>query len=279
LTEAHARRLLVAGRAVLLLAAAAAVVAAVRLGRHREPPPGAAVSRYACPMHPEVTAAAAGTCPICQMALEPRAGQVRADNDEDAATLAAGGRAEALLRASIGLVRRHVLPQQVYGPAQVAADGVVEAWLYKDEIASLDDDDRAWFSRPPTGGPPLALRRSGEPPRTWDGACARVCFLLPAGAVARPGDIGWVMLVRRPRAMLVVPSTAILQSPEGPYVLTYTPASRSFARRPVEIGKAFHGVTAVMAGLKEREVIVAMNASFFEAEHRGQGAPTRGGPP
>jgi Cu+-exporting ATPase len=34
--------------------------------------PGAAPSRYTCPMHPEVLADSPGPCPICGMALEPR---------------------------------------------------------------------------------------------------------------------------------------------------------------------------------------------------------------
>jgi hypothetical protein len=70
--------------------------------------------------------------------------------------------------------------------------------------------------------------------------------------------------------MLVVPSSAVLESSDGPYVLAYSPADRTFTKRPVETGKVFTGFTAVVSGLREREVIVAMNAFFFDAERRMQ---------
>jgi Cu+-exporting ATPase len=50
-----------------------------------EPDPAAMVagrSEWVCPMHPEVVRDAPGTCPICGMALERRAGAVQEDDGE-----------------------------------------------------------------------------------------------------------------------------------------------------------------------------------------------------
>jgi hypothetical protein len=57
-------------RLVLLFAASALAIAGVGVAFRDEAEAGAK-DRYSCPMHPEVTAAAPGQCPICKMALEP----------------------------------------------------------------------------------------------------------------------------------------------------------------------------------------------------------------
>ncbi|MCE9595718.1 MAG: copper-translocating P-type ATPase [Planctomycetes bacterium] len=47
------------------------------------PPKPASASTYVCPMHPEVTSAVPGDCPICGMALEPRIVSSGASDDEN----------------------------------------------------------------------------------------------------------------------------------------------------------------------------------------------------
>jgi hypothetical protein len=63
--------LVVGARMLLLLAAVALALAGVAVAVRDESKIGAVNDRYYCPMHPEVTATAAGQCPICKMELEP----------------------------------------------------------------------------------------------------------------------------------------------------------------------------------------------------------------
>ena len=63
--------LIVAARVLLLLAAVGLAVAGIAVAVRDESKTAAVNDRYSCPMHPEVTATAAGQCPICKMALEP----------------------------------------------------------------------------------------------------------------------------------------------------------------------------------------------------------------
>jgi len=273
-------RLVVVGRVVLLIATALTVVAAFVAtrgpdGRIALKPGGA----YVCPMHPQVTADAPGDCPICHMALEPGSTLPRDPSGgtgqtpgvgEDAVeqTLALPPEAANLVRYSVGLVRGHVLPQELYAPASVESAGVIGALLYKDEVAALEPNERVLFLEATTAAEGIDATRIPETPVPWDRSTSRVRFRFDPKHVLQSGEPGWVKLAVKPRRMLVVPSTAVLESAGGPYVLTYTAATRTFAKRPVETGKVFSGFTAVVSGLKEREVIVAMNAFFLDAERR-----------
>jgi hypothetical protein len=62
--------LVVGARVLLLLAAVALAAAGIATAVRDESKSGAATDGYSCPMHPEVTAAVPGQCPICKMALE-----------------------------------------------------------------------------------------------------------------------------------------------------------------------------------------------------------------
>src|SRR5580704_11784901 len=67
------------------LAAPSAVteVAGPKDAGHDTPEPGGVRSEYVCPMHPQIVRAEPGSCPICGMALEPRAvGAEEAPNAE-----------------------------------------------------------------------------------------------------------------------------------------------------------------------------------------------------
>jgi hypothetical protein len=61
---------------------------------------------------------------------------------------------------------------------------------------------------------------------------------------------------------------AVLQSSEGPYVLVFNPARGSASKRAVAIGKVFSGMAAVLSGLSSRELVVSMNAFFWDAERK-----------
>jgi hypothetical protein len=74
---------------------------------------------------------------------------------------------------------------------------------------------------------------------------------------------------RKPREVLTVPSSSVLQSPEGPYVLTPT-GPYSFAKRRIGIGETFlkHGFVVVLSGLRVHEPVVSRATFFLDADRR-----------
>lgn len=271
------RAAIVVIRLLLLLLAVGAVAAAVVLVNRA---PADAGAHYACPMHPEVSAARPGTCPICGMALErtAAAGSSRAE------------RAAVGDLAAVENVRRHkildfvrlrsLLPdlRELRGPASVESDLTVSAVFYKDQIAVMAADEPGTLTL--TGAPDvtIALRRTGEAPTPWDDATVRVRFraeAAPHGATGRAasalraGQAGWVELARKKREVLGVPASAIIQSPEGPYVLVSL-GNFHFEKRPIEIGETFlkQGFAVVMNGLQWHDLVVARAAFFMDAQRR-----------
>jgi hypothetical protein len=278
---------IVAVRLALLGLAVAAVFAAAAIGL-RGQRGGAPAVQYACPMHPEVRAAAAGECPICRMALERvgrAAGGAGYTNPADSADLAA---VENIRKHNIIDFVRHrsllVPARELRGPASVDADGAVTALFYDDEIASVDEGERGTFV--PADAPEVAraVRRLGAPPAPWDRSTARIRFeLLPVrargAASMAPGRVGWVELAPRPRQVLAVPASAVVQSPEGPYVLSWTGVGFEFARRPIEIGETFlkQGFAVVLSGLRVNERVVGRATFFLEADRRASQRASGGG--
>ena len=49
---------------------------------------------------------------------------------------------------------------------------------------------------------------------------------------SQPGETGWVTLAPKARGLLVVPSSAVLQSPRGPYVLAAATERGAFHQPP-----------------------------------------------
>jgi hypothetical protein len=250
---------------------------------------GSAVSqsrRYVCPMHSEVTSSHPGDCPICGMALE----EVDAANhlampDDPAATgtedialtaLRASAEATRLLRYSVAQARRNVLPGDIYAPAIVLADGTITARLYRDELATLGDEERAEFV--PTADPDASVKvqRDAQGP-VIHATLADVKFRPIAGiagtAAPPAGQVGWVKLVYKVRDMLVVRASAVVQSADGPYVLVFSAKLGTLAKRRVEVGKEFMGMTAIMSGVRDKEYVVMANTFSFDAERRLQAAP------
>jgi cobalt-zinc-cadmium efflux system membrane fusion protein len=88
------------------------------------------------------------------------------------------------------------------------------------------------------------------------------------GAGPRPGQAGWVVLTARQHRSLVVPDGAVIQSAAGPYVLVASPDNRTFSKQPVEIGKDFNGLGAVISGLGGGERMAVESAFFLDAERR-----------
>ena len=271
---------------VLIVALAAGAVAVALLVVSRRPAPTA--RRYVCPMHSEVTAASAGDCPICGMALEqvdvagraamlraPAAGQTDDQTAEQVpfSELRISTEATLLLRFAVAQVRRNVVPGEIYAPAIAGSDGRIVAQLYRDELASLAPDELAEFVPSTSPGAPIAVRHdAGEP--AIEGAIARVGFRLEPGSAAPPPDqVGWIKLGYKQRAMLIVRSQGILWSPEGPYVLTFSAQRGGLARHRIEIGKDYMGMTAVVSGLRDKEFVIMANAFSLDAERRQQAGP------
>lgn len=269
----------VAAFRILLLLVAAGALAFGTAGSHRAAGAAARQVLYTCPMHPEVRETSPGQCPICHMALEPahRSPAAAAAADPDALrNLQAHGYI-------VDVVRRRSLlfnARELRGPARVEDDGTVTAVFYDDQIRAIAEGDGGVFA--PTGDPAaaVAVRRTGDPLSRWDGSTSSIRFRADGPIAA--GRAGWLELPRRPRDVLTVPTSAVLQSAEGPYVLM--PAGpRRFERRRIEIGETFLGLdyAVVLSGLRVQDRVVARSSFFLDAERRLDAPPTRsdGGAP
>jgi len=279
----------VAFRILLLIFAAAAVAAAVVVGLDR-PGNKHANALYVCPMHSEVTAEKPGECPICGMALEAAPGRSKGPTSTRAA-MAGMADMTAVENVSkhriVDFTRRHSLlfdTRDLRGPAWVEDDHIVTAVLYNDQIEALVADEMGWFS--PTAGPPratFAVRRTADPVVVWDRSTSRIRFQLETGRAAKaeahlaPGQVGWLELTRRSRDVLSVPASALLQGPEGPYVLVPAGAGK-VEKRPIEIGETFlrQGFAVVLSGLRVHDRIVSRATFFLDADRRSGNRSSEG---
>jgi hypothetical protein len=269
------------GRLVLVgMAAAASVIGFVIWHRGALPPVGeAAPGRYVCPMHPEVVSSSPGDCPICRMALVPSS-----SGAEHAPGQAAAMRREApttlTLPAGMALhgydarshVQRYESAFEMRVPA--AADGTRTgvALFHLDESELIRPGETGTFS--PSSGPRegtaqgLAVRVLPGPRERWDESTVLVHFAVEPGAILVPQETGLLKLATRLRHGLVVPESAIIDSPEGPYVLVAEADWRKLTRRPVEVGTRIYGYAAVVSGLRHGEPIASQHTFVLDAERR-----------
>jgi hypothetical protein len=228
-------------------------------------------------MHPEVTSPEPDTCPICHMALEARTLH-HADHPSVDATAIDNLRKHGVIER----VRKRSLlfdSREMRAPASVGDDGIVTALYYDDQISALGPT--ATFS--PGNAPQVAipLHRTADAPVRWDRSTSQVRFRLTARAPRlESGQAGWVEAPRKSRDVLTVPSAALLQSPEGTYVLVPASGDHPFEKRPIEIGETFvkDGFAIVLSGLRVHEPVVSRASFFLDADRRLGMATEEGAP-
>jgi hypothetical protein len=263
----------------LLGLAVLAVVAAVVISRRDDRIVSGARVRYRCPMHPGVTALTAGECPICGMGLEP------VDRGHDPASQEVSPRPSPVRDAEHGgyVVRSVLFTDNVRAPAWVESPGVVAAHLYLDELASLEPGAHGAFCRAGAPAVRAGVTLSADPPLPWDCCTSRVHLRLDPDSGPLPqGTTGWVRFAPRTRHAILIPSSAVIQSPGGPYVFAAVPDRSSWEPRSVRLGKVFFGNDVVLSGVLEHETLAVNDLFFLDAERRlrqGTGAPGTGGEP
>jgi hypothetical protein len=169
----------------------------------------------------------------------------------------------------IGIVEARIFALSVRAPAWLETKDRVTAVLRNDELVGLSPGEHALFFRATAPAEGIDVRLTAEPPTPWDGSTSRVRFAARVSGLG-PADVGWVEFAARPRELLVIPSSAVLYSPEGPYVLAAGADGRTFSTRRVELGRVSRGLAAVLSGLQEGERIVSGSAFSWDAERRLQ---------
>ncbi|HEY1904490.1 MAG TPA: heavy metal-binding domain-containing protein, partial [Myxococcaceae bacterium] len=203
---------------------------------------------YTCPMHPDLRRSGAGDCPICGMPLVHIAPPTQASR-------AAGGSRPMLPPGALEPARQRVLAERRSVPAWVDDRRKVQALVPAEEAPHLVVGERAEF-RASGDTVAVALKRLAEEVAPHDEATSRVTFEPVAGAVLVPGTVGWLALSDRPRAALIVPSSAVLLSEKGPAVLVSVRAGTALERRPVRLGQSPDGLAVVVSGVEENERVV-----------------------
>ncbi len=268
----------VAGRlALVAIAAAAAVTGLVIRARSALPALHELRQIYVCPMHPDVTSESPGDCPICHMALVPKADPASASRTvassreaPDAYTLPAGLELRGF--DTFSRARRFELSYQMRAPASLESPdrGVAAYALDEGELIRAGEEGLFSPSSGATPGKPfwIKVHVSADPPVRRDRSTVLVHFEVDAGAGLPAGQTGTLKLGTRLRNGLVIQQSAVLQSPQGPYVLVASDDHRTLTRRPVDVGRTLAGYTSIVTGLREGEWALARHAFVLDLERR-----------
>ena len=273
-------------RLLLLFAAAGACFVAIALA-FRGGSAADSFAQFVCPMHPEVRMRGPGLCPICRMALEP----MGTDNTNPKYRGRMPGMPDMTAFENvrkhkiIDFVRVHSLVsklREIRGAAWTESDQEISAVLYQDQIDSLSPQEHGTFSLTASPKAGVAVTRVPGPSVPWDRATSLVRFRIDAdnnsSAANRSlhgGQVGWLRVADKARAVLGVPASAVLQAPEGPYVIVLARGGR-FEKQPIEIGENFtrQGFAVVLAGLHANDLVVSRATFFVDADRKLGGQNT-----
>jgi hypothetical protein len=257
-----------ATRLLLVAIAAGGLVIAVVARRGSNAPAAAAASArpsFVCPMHPEVKSSSPGDCPICRMALEPIANVATA---EPSALQLATVSKELRAFDAVSRVKRFDTSQEMRFAAWAESPDAGIALVYKDQAKLLIPGEEGQFWLLSAPGPGIAVRVGNDPPEPWDGSTVRVRIRAAPGVTLPANGTGSVKFKTRLRHDLVIREGAVLQSPEGPYVLVATNDRHTLTKRRVEVGSVTYGYASVISGLKEDEWVVALHAFPLDTARR-----------
>jgi hypothetical protein len=244
-------------RVLLLLLAAGAVVFA--WFDAPVTPVEAGGGSYACPMHPAMTSQGPGTCPVCGMELVLRSSAVAP-----------------VPTTAVETLRRRVLQHQPRAWASVEAEGRMTGVLFVEELDVYPPGVEGLFQRPGDPGRGVRVRRTHRAPVPHDASTSEVEFQsVVAGRTPPPGTLGWIDLPARAGPALVVPSSAVLQGPEGPFVLVQDAAGGQLSRRPVTVGRSRFGTTVLLSGVSASDRVAVRGAFFLDAEQTLAGSERR----
>lgn len=262
---------IVVGRLLLATIAAVAAVFGFFYLQPRASLSGANLESYVCPMHPQVTSPAPGSCPICNMALVPKQTAPRAGSNATQAASLELARVPPELRAfdALSRVKRFDTSLEMRAPAWLESRTSGVALFHRDQSRLIEPGEAGQFSAASGGDvPSLTMRASAAPFERWDEATDLVRFELDETADARPNETGWVKFATRLRRDLVIRASAVCESPEGPYVLVASNDRHRLSKRPVEIGSRLYDYAAVLSGLSEGEYVVAKQVFALDAARR-----------
>jgi hypothetical protein len=244
---------------------------------------------FACPMHTKETSGGPSECPICGMAMEKIAKMrshgalsLRVPPDFESAPWNWEAFPTRSVPTTDGKPRiakptKRVHVEDVRAAAWCDEQDRVFAVIYEDELVALRPGDKGVFYRFKSPQSPIPVILSDLEPRKWDHVTFSLVFHvdqstsddhehpdLPSAELG-VGDMGWVEMPNRSRALLSIPEDALLMSGRERYVVLVLP-NGSFLRRQVHVGTFVNGYAAVLEGLTEHDSVVVGNAFFPDIE-------------
>jgi hypothetical protein len=263
----------VAARILLLVAAAGALMFGVVRVRSQDHQVAAVMRQYVCPMHPQIKSHAPGDCPICNMALVP------------VAEALPEARHTASAQRVVAEVQTRMVSRPVRAGAWVGADGTGRALLYKDDLVGLAGEEPARFFGQKWPNMPFEAHLISADQKPRDTSTVEVAFRLDHAADhlrdgVTPLDVGSLLIGVRARKLLVVPTSAVLYSAGGAFVLVQAPMGDGLEKRLVQVGRILddgyeaeragrtEGTIVILSGLREGEKVVAGYTFFNDVDRR-----------